>query len=112
MEELSPKQAGLLYAIIIFIIWGLTFIGGSIEFGLFLSFIFGIVLFLILMVRHRFHKYKPMEGVKRMKPTIFDYIAIVFILLGALSIFIGLFAGGILIPIGLFLELFVIYLKK
>lgn len=115
MEKLSPKQAGLLYlifAIIIFIIWGLAFIGGGVVFGLLLIFIFAIILFLIVIIKHLFHRYKPMEGIKRMKPTIFDYIAIVFILLGVLSIFIGLFVGGILIPIGLFLEFFVICLKN
>jgi len=44
-------------------------------------------------------KYEPMRA------NILDYIALVSILMGFAFIFIGFFFGGILVPVGVFLEL-------
>jgi len=49
---------------------------------------------------------------KKMKAGWLDYIAFIFVIIGFLSILTGITFFGILIPIGLFLEIVAISIKK
>ena len=58
-----------------------------------------------------FRNYKPKGRFKSLRPNIFDYFALAMIATGLASLLIGIFIrpfamGGILLVIGLFLELF------
>jgi hypothetical protein len=52
-----------------------------------------------------FRHYKPKGRCKPMKPKLLDYVALSLIVLGFVAIFSGFFFGGILLPVGIFLEL-------
>ena len=55
--------------------------------------------------KEAFRNYNKKSRYRPMRANILDYIALVSILLGFVFIFTGFFFGGILVPVGVFLEL-------